>query len=371
MEFIDLARQRDRLQPGLDQAIEKVLAEHRFILGPEVAELEEALSDYCEVGHTVTCANGTDALVLVLMAWGIGPGDAVYVPAFSYAASAEAVLLTGATPVFVDVHADSFNIDVADLRATHEATLESDLTPRAVVPVDLFGTPADYGAVEAFGRETGLKILCDGAQSFGARRDNRMVGTFGDATTTSFFPAKPLGCYGDGGAIFTQDAELAEHLRSLRFHGKGGEKYDHVRIGMNSRLDTMQAAILLQKLSIFEDEVQARNRVAARYAAGLEGLAAIPDLGGEFLSSWAQFTLRTEKRDHVRAVCAEAGIPTMVYYPKALHRQTAYLDCPVSAGGVPVSEVLPQQAVSLPMHPYLADDEIDQVIDTVAGALKG
>ena len=370
MEFVDLARQRDRLQPGLDQAIAKVLAEHRFILGPEVAEFEKALCDYCEVGHAVTCGNGTDALVLVLMAWGIGPGDAVYVPAFSYAASAEAVLLTGATPVLVDVQGDTFNIDVADLRLTHAATLQSDLTPRAVIPVDLFGTPADYGAVEAFGRETGLKVLCDGAQSFGARRGNRMVGRFGDATTTSFFPAKPLGCYGDGGAIFTEDEDLAERLRSLRFHGKGGEKYDHVRIGMNSRLDTLQAAILLQKLSIFADEVDVRNRIAARYAAGLSDLVTTPDLGGEFLSSWAQFTLRTEKRDHVRTVCAEAGIPTMVYYPKALHRQTAYLDCPTSESGLPVSDVLPHEVVSLPMHPYLTDDEIDLVIDTVAGALR-
>jgi dTDP-4-amino-4,6-dideoxygalactose transaminase len=367
--FVDLKAQRQRLGARLDQAITRVVDHGGYIMGPEVNELEGKLAHFVAAKHCVSCANGTDALALVLKAQGIGPGDLVFVPAFTFVATAEPVCWLGATPVFVDVLEDSFNMDPASLEAAIVATKDGPERQRAVIPVDLFGQPADYRALQRIADKHGLFLLADAAQSFGASLDNRRVGTFGPATTTSFFPAKPYGCYGDGGAVFTEDDGLAELLRSLRVHGQGREKYDNVRIGVNSRLDTIQAAVLLQKLTIFEDEVEQRQRVAARYDAGLAGVAALPRLMRGATSVWAQYTLRVKDRDRVQQVCKTAGVPTAIYYPIPLSRQTGYRHFPTVPGGVPVSERLSQEVVSLPMHPYLAPETQDYIIDTVRSAL--
>jgi dTDP-4-amino-4,6-dideoxygalactose transaminase len=367
--FVDLKAQRQRLGARLDQAITRVVDHGGYIMGPEVNELEGKLAHFVGAKHCVSCANGTDALALVLKAQGIGTGDLVFVPAFTFVATAEPVCWLGATPVFVDVLEDSFNMDPASLEAAIVATKDGPERQRAVIPVDLFGQPADYRALQRIADKHGLFLLADAAQSFGASLDNRRVGTFGPATTTSFFPAKPYGCYGDGGAVFTEDDGLAELLRSLRVHGQGREKYDNVRIGVNSRLDTIQAAVLLQKLTIFEDEVEQRQRVAARYDAGLAGVAALPRLMRGATSVWAQYTLRIKDRDRVQQVCKTAGVPTAIYYPIPLSRQTGYRHFPTVPGGVPVSERLSQEVVSLPMHPYLAPETQDYIIDTVRSAL--
>ncbi|MCA1907270.1 MAG: DegT/DnrJ/EryC1/StrS aminotransferase family protein [Magnetospirillum sp.] len=369
MDFIDLKAQMAPLRNRIDARIARVLDHGGFIMGPEVAELEQRLSAFCGAAHTVTCANGTDALTLVLLAEGIGPGDAVFVPAFTFVASAEVVPLTGATPVFVDVLADSFNMDPASLDAAVGAARAAGLRPRMVVAVDLFGLPADYHALGRIAAAHAMIMVADAAQSFGAERSGKRVGTLADYTTTSFFPAKPLGCYGDGGAVFTDDGAKAELLRSLRVHGKGGDKYDNVRVGVNSRLDTIQAAILLEKLTVFPAEIEARQRVAETYGAAFSDMAALPVVPAASRSVWAQYTLRTPHRDAVIAACRAAGIPTGIYYPRPLNRQTGYADYPVAPGGVPVSERLATEVVSLPMHPYLSPAEQQQVVVTVRGAL--
>jgi dTDP-4-amino-4,6-dideoxygalactose transaminase len=325
----------------------------QFILGPEVTELENQLSAFAGAKHCVSCANGTDALGLVLMAEGVGPGDAVFVPAFTFAATAEVVAWVGATPVFVDVIEDTFNLDPARLETAIALGQSQGLRPRAVIPVDLFGQPADYTALAPIAAAHDMFVLCDAAQSFGASLGGRRVGTLGRTTATSFFPAKPLGCYGDGGAVLTDDDDLAAVLRSLRAHGQGTNKYDNVRIGINGRLDTMQAAILLQKLTIFEDEIEARQRIARRYADLLGDVVRLPQLIEGAVSTWAQYTIVTERRDSVITACKRAGVPTTIYYPIPLSRQTAYKHFPSGPEGVPVSERLAQQVVSLPMHPYL------------------
>jgi dTDP-4-amino-4,6-dideoxygalactose transaminase len=337
-------------------------------MGPEVADFEARLCNASGAAAAISCANGTDALGMVLMAWGVGKGDAVFVPAFTFVATAEVVAWVGATPVFVDVEEDSFNLDPASLKLGIAHARALGLTPRVVMPVDLYGLPADYAAIETIAREHGLKVLADGAQSYGASRDGRMVGTFGDATGLSFFPSKPLGCYGDGGAILTSDAELAATLKSIRVHGQGTHKYDNVRIGLNARLDTLQAAILIEKLSVFDDEVVARNRVAARYAERLGAYVSVPRVPHGATSVWAQYTLRVENREQVQAACKAAGVPTMVYYPIPLSQQTGYRHYPVAPGGVPVSERLAASVLSLPMHPYLDDAAIDCVSDIVLTA---
>lgn len=367
--FVDLQAQRRRIGDGMDRAIARVLEHGGFILGPEVSELERQLAAFCGVRHAVTCANGTDALQLVLMAEGVGPGDVVFVPGFTFVASAEVVALVGATPLFVDVLPGSFNIDPASLKAGIDEARRLGLRPRVVMPVDLFGQPADYGAISAIAAEHDLLLLADAAQSFGARRDNRRVGTLGTYTATSFFPAKPLGCYGDGGAIFTDDDAKADLLRSLRFHGKGDDKYNNVRIGMNSRLDTLQAAILIEKLRIFEDEIVARQRIADRYNVAFEGLAQLPLLDSGATSVWAQYTLVVPDRTAVAKACQAAGIPTAVYYPIPLNRQAGYGHYPAVPGGLPVSERLAAQVISLPMHPYLEDDVQQRIIAVVRAAL--
>lgn len=367
--FIDLQAQRRRLGERIDQAIARVLAHGQFIMGPEVRELEDRLGAFCGAKYAIACASGTDALLLALMAEGIGPGDAVFVPAFAFVATAEMAALAVATPVFVDVLPNTFNMDPESLDAAIGVAEGLGLRPRAVIPVDLFGQPADYGRIGAIAEEHGLTVVADAAQSFGAALNGRRVGTFGAYTATSFFPAKPLGCYGDGGAVFTDDDEKAEILRSLRVHGKGLEKYDNVRVGLNSRLDTLQAAILIEKLAIFEEEIEARNVVAERYTTALADLVKVPRVIDGARSIWAQYTLLLRDRDVVAAKLKAEGIPTAIYYPRPLHQQTAYRHLPTAPEGLPVSEGLSQQVLSLPMHPYLDKATQDRIVAAVRNAV--
>jgi len=368
--FIDIAAQRRRLGRSVDDAVARVLAHCQFINGPEVTELEAALAAFCGAKHVVTCASGTDALLMVLMAKGIGRGDAVLCPSFTFCATGEVVALTGATPVFVDVDEATFNIDLASLKRGIATARRLGLKPRAVIPVDLFGQSADHDAIGAIATAEGLFVLDDAAQSFGASYKGRRLGGFGVITTTSFFPAKPLGCFGDGGAIFTDDAEFAELLRSVRVHGQGSDKYDNVRIGLTARLDTVQAAVLIEKLKIFEDEIAARNRVAQRYAQGLGNVVTVPHLAGGVTSVWAQYTIRLPKgtdRDGFASALKAQGIPTAIYYPKSMHQQTAYMDFPIADGGLPVCERLSSDVISLPMHAYLDEPTQDRIIKAVRG----
>ena len=357
IEFIDLQAQRRRLGDRIERAIAKVLDHGKFIMGPEVKQLESGLAEFSGARHVIGCSSGTDAIVLGLLALGVGRGDAIFVPSFTFAATAEAVALLQATPVFVDILPDTFNMDPASLNHAIDMTVsEGRLRPVGIIPVDLFGQPADYRTIEPLADRYGLWVMADGAQSFGAQLDGRRVGTIGKLSTTSFFPAKPLGCYGDGGAIFTNDDELAAILRSLLFHGKGSEKYDNVRIGMNGRLDTIQAAILLEKLSIFEEEIELRQAIAARYSAALGNVVRVPSVIDGATSAWAQYTLVLDNRDAVAAALKANGVPTAVYYPRPLHRQTAYREYPTAPGGLSVSDDLSTRVLSLPMHPYLSAD---------------
>jgi dTDP-4-amino-4,6-dideoxygalactose transaminase len=371
--FIDVAAQRDRLGKSLDEAVSRVLGHCQFINGPEVAQLEAALAAFCGAKHVVSCASGTDALLMVLMAKGVGRGDAVLCPSFTFCATGEAVALTGATPVFVDVDEATFNIDPASLKRGIATALQRGLKPKAVIPVDLFGQPADHDAIGAIAQAEGMFVLDDAAQGFGASYKGRRLGTSALATATSFFPAKPLGCFGDGGAIFTDDAELAQTLRSIRVHGQGSDKYDNVRLGLTARLDTMQAAILIEKLKIFEDEIAARNKVATRYAQGLGNVVTVPRVASGCTSVWAQYTIRLPEgcdRDEFAAALKAQGIPTAIYYPKSMHQQTAYRDFPVADGGLPVCERLSRDVISLPMHAYLDEPTQERIIGAVRAALS-
>jgi dTDP-4-amino-4,6-dideoxygalactose transaminase len=371
--FIDIGAQRRRLGKSIDDAVARVLAHCQFINGPEVTELEAQLAKFSGARHVVSCASGTDALLMVLMAKNIGPGDAVICPSFTFCATGEAVALTGASPVFVDVDEATFNMDAASLKRGVDAAKKQGLKPKAVIPVDLFGQSADHDAIAAVAEAEGLFILDDAAQGFGASYKGRKLGTFGHATATSFFPAKPLGCFGDGGAIFTDDAELAATLRSIRVHGQGSDKYDNVRLGLTGRLDTMQAAILIEKLRIFEDEIAARNEVAERYARGLGNVVTVPHLAKGCSSVWAQYTIRLPKgidRDGFAATLKAQGIPTAIYYVKSMHQQTAYRDYPVAEGGLPVSEQLSDDVISLPMHAYLDEPTQDRIIRAVRDAVS-
>ncbi len=370
IQFIDLQAQRAYLGSRVDDAISRVLEHGRYIMGPEIKILEDQLSDFSGVERTVTCSNGSDALLLPLLAWEIGRGDAVFVPSFTFAATAEMVAFAGATPVFVDILPDTFNMDPDHLeQAIREVKAKNELTPKAVIVVDLFGQIANYPAIKKLSDEHGLKLISDAAQGFGATLDGNQAGDFADCVTTSFFPAKPLGCYGDGGAVLTNDHELADIIESLRVHGKGRDKYDNVRIGMNGRLDTLQAAILIEKLSIFAEEIEKRNKVAERYNKALIQVVATPRVMEGAVSTWAQYTLKLDNRDEVQAKLKESGIPTAVYYPKPLHQQTAYKDYPVAGSGLPVSERLSAEVLSLPMHPYLDEQTQDYVIETVKNTL--
>ncbi len=371
--FIDLVSQRQRLGKAIDDAVARVMGHCQFINGPEVTQLEAALAAFSGAKHVVTCASGTDALLMVLMARGVRPGDAVLCPSFTFSATGEAVALTGATPVFVDVDEQTFNMDAASLKRGIATARKAGLKPVGVIPVDLFGQSADHDAIAAVAEAEGLFVFDDAAQGFGASYKGRRLGTFGIATATSFFPAKPLGCFGDGGAIFTDDADLAETLRSIRVHGQGADKYDNVRLGLTGRLDTMQAAILIEKLKIFEDEIIARNKVADRYARGLGNLVTVPRLASGCTSVWAQYTIRLPEgtdRDGFAAALKAQGIPTAIYYPKSMHQQTAYRGFPVADGGLPVSERLSEDVISLPMHAYLDEATQDRIIAAVRGAIS-
>jgi dTDP-4-amino-4,6-dideoxygalactose transaminase len=370
--FIDVGAQRRRLGKAIDDAITRVTTSCLFINGPEVAQFEKDLAAFCGAKYAVGCASGTDALQLVLMAQGIGPGDAVLCPAFTFCATAEVVVLIGATPVFVDVHPDTFNIDADSLKRGIETAKRKGLKPKAVIPVDLFGLPADWDAIMPIAKAEGLFVLDDAAQSFGATYKGRKLGTIAPATATSFFPAKPLGCYGDGGAVVTDDAALVEVLKSLRVHGQGTDKYDNVRIGLTSRLDTIQAAVLIEKLKIFPDEIAARDKVAKRYNEGLKDVAIVPVVPEGLTSVWAQYTIRLKPgvRDKLGPALKEKGVPTAIYYPKPLHRLEAYKTYPVVDNGIPVTDRLSEEVISLPMHAYLDAPTQDRIIEAVRDALK-
>ncbi|MDE2110362.1 MAG: DegT/DnrJ/EryC1/StrS family aminotransferase [Alphaproteobacteria bacterium] len=364
--FIDLQAQRRRLGEPLNRAIAAAVEGGQWILGPQVRELEERLAEFCGVKHVVACANGTDALVLPLMAWGVGPGDAVFVPTFTFAASAEVVALVGATPVFVDVFEDTYNMDPASLEAAIALVKrEGKLKARAIMPVDLFGQPADYRTVEPIAEREGLKLLCDTAQGFGARFGGRVTGNIGDAASTSFFPAKPLGCYGDGGAVFTNDDALVELLRSIHVHGQGSDRYENVRIGMNSRLDTIQAAILIEKLKIFPEEIELREAVARRYnaALGKSNRIRVPRIIEGAQSTWAQYVIQVPDREKVQAELKAKGVPTAVYYPIPLSVQKGYAMFP--SAPIPVAEKICKTVIALPMHPYLDAETQDRIIAAV------
>lgn len=332
-------------------------------MGPEVAQLEDELAGYVGGGECVSCSSGTDALVMVLMALEIGRGDAVLVPSFTFGATAEAIMLVGATPVFVDVRGATFDIDVADLERGVESATSAGAHPAAIIGVDLFGLPADWRSLRSFAADHGMKLIADAAQSFGASTPDGRVGTLAPVTTTSFFPAKPLGCYGDGGAIFTADLGLASILRSIRVHGQGTSKYDTVRIGVNGRLDTIQAAILLEKLKVFDAELEQRHSIARRYSAALHNQASVPEVPGGFRSSWAQYTVRVPDRDRIAAALHSLGIPTAVYYSKPVHLQGPYRRAPRSQRELSTSAALARDVLSLPIHPYLSTDDQEFVIN--------
>jgi dTDP-4-amino-4,6-dideoxygalactose transaminase len=364
--FIDLQAQRRRLGKSLERAIAAAVEGGQWIMGPQVAAFEEQLAEFAGVKHVIACANGTDALLIVLRAWEIGPGDAVFVPAFTFAASAEVVALVGATPVFVDVLEDTYNIDPKSLEAAIALVRkEGRLSPRVVMPVDLFGQPADYRAVDPIVARENLKMLCDAAQGFGALIDGRRAGAIGDAAGTSFFPAKPLGCYGDGGASFTNDDALNALLRSIRVHGEGTHKYENVRIGVNSRLDTIQAAILIEKLRIFPDEMVMRESVAQRYsrALGRSNQIRVPHVIEGVRSTWAQYTIQVPDRDRLQSDLKAKGIPTAIYYPIPLSKQKGYAHYP--SAPTPVSERISKTVISLPMHPYLDVQTQDRIVEAV------
>ncbi len=366
MQFRDLVKQYNVLKPEIDKAMIDTAASGGYIMGKAVKELEASLAEYVGVKHCISCANGTDALTLALKAWNIGPGDAVFVPDFTFFASAEVISLEGATPVFVDVDADTFNMDTHSLKVSIEKTREKGkLTPKVIITVDLFGLPANYVEIRKIADKNNLLILEDGAQGFGGELNGKRACSFGDISTTSFFPAKPLGCYGDGGAVFTDNAEWAAILDSLRVHGKGSFKYDNVRIGVNSRLDTLQAAILLVKFDAFKKyEVADINKAAVLYTKKLSGVVKTPIIPEGYYSSWAQYTItleNREQRDELQTFLKEHGIPTMVYYPKPMHEQTAYKDLNYPVGSCPTTENLCGTVLSLPIHPYIEESDIELV----------
>lgn len=372
MQFIDLAAQQRRIRDKIDARIASVLDAGNYIMGSEVREFETALGAFCGSRFALGCANGTDALQLALMALQAKAGDAVFCPSFTFAATAEVVPLVGATPVFVDVLPDTFNLDVASLKRAILEARRLGLRPAGIIPVDLFGLPADYDAIAEVAEAEGLWILADSAQGFGALYKGRTTGSIGTVATTSFFPAKPLGCYGDGGAVFTQDEETAALIESFRVHGKGLDKYDNERVGLNSRLDTIQAAILLEKLAIYPDEIERRDHIAARYSAGLADVIDVPVVPSDCRSVWAQYTVKTRQGQERAAIMDRlkaSGIPSMIYYPLPLHQQKAYRNFPSDPEPLTVSETLSKQVFSLPMHPYLDADQ-DRVIEALRKAVR-
>lgn len=369
--FIDLAAQQKRLRAEIDQRLARVLDHGAYIMGPEVAELEAELASWAGCGEVVSCSSGTDALLLALMALGLRPGEGVIVPSFTFTASAEVMPMLGAIPIFAEVEEDSFNLDPAGLDAALAAAEEAGVKLVGIMAVGLFGQPADMDGLAGFARQHGLWLIDDAAQSFGSSWAGRKTGALADISCTSFFPAKPLGCYGDGGACFTDNADYADLMRSMRIHGQGQDKYHNERIGMTARLDSMQAAVLLAKLGIFEEELQLRQLVADRYAGLLDGVIC-PSLKEQATSSWAQYTIRLPAgtdRSALQKTLAEADIPTAIYYPVPMHKQAPYAAYPVAAGGLAVTEALSQTVLSLPMHPYLSEAEQAHIADQLNRAV--
>ena len=354
--FIDLKAQYARIQDDVNIGIQKVLEHGKYIMGPEVAEFESQLADFCGAKHAITCSNGTDALSLGLMAYDVGPGDAVFTTPFTFFATAEVIALTGATPVFVDIDPRTFNIDPDELsRQVERVSAEGVLKPRGIIPVNLFGLAPDFDGIDAVAKQHQLFVLEDTAQGFGGLYKGRVSGSLGDISSTSFFPAKPLGCYGDGGAVFTSDDELAEKMRSLRVHGQGVDKYDNVRIGLNARFDTMQAAIMMPKLAIFPEEIELRQKVASDYSSALEGLVETPYVPEGYKSVWAQYSVLSDKREEMQAALKAAGIPSVVYYRIPCHLSKAFSYLGYKEGDMPNSEEASRRIFSLPMHPYIED----------------
>jgi UDP-2-acetamido-2-deoxy-ribo-hexuluronate aminotransferase len=364
--FIDLQAQRMRIKRRLDAAVMKVLDEGRYILGPEVAELEVRLAEFAGTGRALSCANGTDAILIPLMAWGIGRGDAVFVPSFTFASTAEVVVLAGASPVFVDIDPDTYNICPKSLAAAIDAVkAEGSLTPRAIIAVDLFGQPADYPRLAPIARKHGLKLVSDCAQGFGSTLDGKASLNWADVLTISFYPAKPLGAYGDAGAVLCKNDGLYETMKSIRVHGEGKERYEYARVGLNSRMDTIQAAILLAKLEVFAEEIEMRQRVADAYAACLGNAVKLPHVIAGAQSTWAQYTVEVEDRDAFRAYLAECGVPTAIYYPIPLHMHEPYACYSNVPGGLPMTEAAASRVVSLPMYPDMPDEHVDRVAQAV------
>ena len=377
--FIDLAAQQQRIRTRLDKNIHTVLRHGKYIMGPEVKELEERLAAFAGVKHCIGCASGTDALLMALMAMDVGPGDAIFTTPFTFIAAAEVISLLGATPIFVDIDQKTFNIDPGKLELAIKAVKAndpsiyvlpsdfrpqtSDLSPKGIIPVDLFGLPCDYDRINAIAKEQGLFVIEDAAQGFGGEYKGKKAGSLADIGCTSFFPAKPLGCYGDGGAVLTNNSEVAETLRSIRVHGKGTHKYDNARIGLNARLDTLQAAILNAKFDIFPEEIDLRNLVASKYTKLLAPCSTLhaPSVPEGYKSAWAQYSLLSDKKDQIQSALKEKGIPTAVYYPKPLHLQTAFAYLGYKEGDMPASEDCSKRIFSLPMHPYLKDREIERI----------
>ena len=372
VEFIDLNAQQKRLTEQINNGIQNVLTHGKYVMGPEVKIFEKELASFGKAKHALGCANGTDALMLALMAWNVGVGDAVFCPSFTYCATAEVIAVFGATPVFVDVDRETYNLDVESLkRAIADIKSQGKLTPRAIIAVDIFGQSADYPKIQIVAKAEGLKLISDSAQGFGSTLEGKHPLHWADLTTTSFFPAKPLGCYGDGGAILSNDDHDQAILDSLRIHGKGENKYDNVRIGLNSRLDTLQAAILLPKLAVFSDEIEQRNKVASRYKDGLKDyVIRVPHILDGVISTWAQFTIEVENPHEFADKMKEKGIPTARYYPKPVHTQQAYRHFPRAGNGLPNTEDCMDTIISLPMHPYLEEDIQDMIIEQAKSAIS-
>ena len=371
VQYIDLRSQYVRLKERIDANIAAVLEGGQYVLGPAVKEFETAMSEYLGVRHSIGVSNGTDAIIMALLALEMKPGDAVFVPSFTYVATAEAILMGQGTPVFVEVDEATFNIDLEDLEARIKAVIKGGiLTPKAIIAVDLFGQPADYQGLRKIADKYGLSIIADAAQSIGGKSGNTMIGALADCTTTSFYPTKPLGCYGDGGMIFTDSDRLADIYRSIRAHGEGSHRYDVVRVGMNARLDSIQAAVLSAKLEVFEDELDNRERVARIYDERLADVVTVPSRVPNSRSAWAQYTIQSDDRDGLKDHLAAEKLASMVFYAKPMHLQTAYADYHAGGAALPVSEKLADRVLSLPMNPYLSDDEVNRVCDRIISYFK-